>query len=240
MLADLFQLEARVDWLDGLQAPIEARRSALLDLMRWLRRSARWLVHQHREQLEVADLQTRFEPLVSGLLSQALPLCLSSWEQERYQDRQAELQLASQDPAPFAAPALGHEMFALLPIAFAAEQTGSPIEQVASTYQRLGTALNFAGINEFLANLQTGNHWRDMERDALQDDLCQQQVALTTYITRAGDEPGAWLEANADFAQSWRSVFNEVRLDADEDLAGISMTVRKLVDLVQHHLASNR
>lgn len=237
VLAELFQLEARVDWLDSLQAPVDAKRGALLDLMRWVRRSARWLVHQHRDSLDVASLQSRFAPLVGRLLTQALDLCLSPWEQERYQERQVELQLTADQATDFAAPALGHEMFALLPIAFAAEQTGSTIELVATTYQKLGAELNFAGLNEFLANLQTGNHWRDMERDALQDDLCQLQVALTMFITRAGDAPESWLQANGAFLQSWQSVFSEVRLDADEDLAGISMTVRKLVDLVEHHLA---
>lgn len=237
VLAELFQLEARIDWLDALAAPVAAKRSALLDIMRWLRRSVRWLVHQHREQLDVDELQNRFGPLIASLLTQALPLCLSPWEQVRYQDRQVELQLTTQPPAGFVAPALGHEMFALLPIAFAAAQTGSPVELVAATYQTLGTQLDFAGLNEFLANLKTGNHWRDMERDALQDDLCQQQLALTVFITQAGLEPQAWLADNTSFVESWRGVLGEVRLDADEDLAGISMTVRKLVDSVQHHLA---
>lgn len=237
VLAELFQLEQRIDWLDALDAPVEAKRLALLDLMRWLRRSTRWFVHLYRDQVDVAALQAKFAPLVASLLSDALPLCLSPWEQQRYQDRQTELQLEPENATEFVAPALGHEMFSLLPIAFAAAQTGQAVESVAATYQALSEALDFAGLNEFLVDLQTGNHWRDMERDALQDDLCQQQLELTICITNAGVTPLDWLAGRAAFVTSWRSVLADVRLDADEDLAGIAMTVRKLVDLVQHQLA---
>ncbi len=194
----------------------------------------RWLIHELGTGVGVAELQSQLKPVVSQLLQDQQRLYLSDWEQERLAQREARLQIgAHAAPQELPQPALGFEMFGALPVAAAAIASKAPVAEVATIYQQLGVALDFAGLNEFLVDIRTGNHWRAMERDALLDDLCQQQVALTQSIALAQSSVEDWLVRNAELVQRWQANVAEVRLDAVDDLAGIAMTVRKLVALAK-------
>ncbi|MGI9328550.1 MAG: NAD-glutamate dehydrogenase [Pseudomonadales bacterium] len=226
--AELFDLRTRVDWLDNAELPVGRRRTLLLDLIRLCRRVTRWLVRNHRTELDPERLITRYRSHIDALLVDPDALFLSSGERLRHVERAAELDISE---APVAGIALGFDLFGALAVAEAAARANAPAVTTGPIYRSLGKLLKIDGLTSHLAGMTTASHWRAMERDALLDDLCERQMAVTEQVLHAGGSIAQWQSDNEAFVNQWLRIVEDVPLAPDQEFAGLSMTVRKLIDL---------
>lgn len=224
----LFDLRARTNWIDAADIAIDIKRPALLDLIRLLRRVTRWLVRNHRSALRVEPLLDRYTPHMEALLAAPEKLFLSNSEGAQYREQRRQLPAAD---CTIAGIGLGFEMFGALAVAEAAARNNVSAEVAGPVYRAVGEILQIDLLSEHLAGLPAGNHWRAMERDALLDDLCERQLVATGKVLDGGGDVVQWAAAQRSFVERWRRIVSNVPLGPDQEFAGVSMTVRKLVDL---------
>jgi glutamate dehydrogenase len=230
--ARLFRFPERMNWADSCDAEPAARTDLMLDLVRLMRRSVRWLIRRHRTALEPAALIERYQPPVDALLEQPETLFFSRRQQERYLARQPQFAAAAEAPPAIAA---GFELFDALAVAELAARTGADPQQAGPIYQAVGEHMQLDRLGAFLADYDASGHWRAMERDALLDDLCEQQLAVAAQVLAEGQSVTEWAAANAALMTRWDRTMDAVSLTPDMEFAGLSMTVRKLVDLLSSH-----
>ena len=229
----LFELERRMNWLDAAPVDVDHKRAATLDLMRGIRRVCRWLLRLHRYELDIDALLQRYRARIAEALGDDGLTCLGEHEAAAYAAKSVPFADAPMQTNALAQPLLGFELFAPLAVAEVAAAQDMKVKDVAPVYVGVGRALGLEALGRFLGALAAPNHWRAMERDALLDDLCTHQVHMTCQVLEAGVGLDAWLAARPRLVRRTEAALDQVHLDAEEDLAGIAMTVRKLVELAQ-------
>ena len=227
----LFDFDARMNWLDSAPVDAQCKRAAMLDLLRGMRRVCRWLLRLHRHDLHIDTLIERYRGPLGVALRDAARGYLATHETLAYAAKRAPFADCDASGAP-PQPLLGFELFAPLAVAEVAVQREQSVAVAGSVYVQVGRALGLDAVSRFLGELQTPNHWRAMERDALLDDLCTHQVHLTGRVIDSGGDVDAWLATNPSLLRRAQAALGQIRLDAEEDLAGVAMTVRKLVELI--------
>ncbi|MFK7914416.1 MAG: NAD-glutamate dehydrogenase, partial [Pseudomonadales bacterium] len=226
--ARLFDLRQRTEWLDAADVPVDIKRDAMLDQVRLVRRLTRWLVRNHRNNLNVEQLLERYTPHIPGLLADPDTLFLSNSERANHHQQSA---LLPTKDCPLPAIGLGFELFGALAVAEAAARSKVTATTAGPVYRAVGELLQIDILSEHLAKLPSGSHWRAMERDALLDDLCERQLVATQKVLESSGDVVQWAASQRSFVERWRSIVSGVPLGPDQEFAGISMTVRKLVDL---------
>ena len=226
--AELFQLRARTEWLDAAAVDIELKRHAMLDQIRLVRRLTRWLIRNHRSTLDVERLLDRYRPHIPDLLDDPDALFLTNSQRQAHHRQNALLPVAD---CHLPAIGLGFELFGALAVAEAAARSKVPAGTAGPVYRAVGELLQIDVLSDYLAQLPGGGHWRAMERDALLDDLCERQLVATQNVLECGGDIAQWAVTQQDFVERWRAIVGGVQLGPDQEFAGLSMTVRKLVDL---------
>ncbi|MEM1434441.1 MAG: NAD-glutamate dehydrogenase [Pseudomonadota bacterium] len=228
IVAELFELRERMRWFDAVPADPAEREAGMLALMRFVRRATRWLVRRNRSTLETRTLIERYRRPVNELLKEPEQLFLSTSQAAAYGQRRDTL-----NPGPKTVPsvALGFEMFGALAVADAAATADVPVTRAGPVYRELGEALGLDQLHEHLVALEVPSHWRAMERDALLDDLCTEQLTLTNSVLAMESTVGNWLQTHQDFVRRWQHILDELDLQRDVEFAAVAMTIRKLMDL---------
>ncbi|MEM1230590.1 MAG: NAD-glutamate dehydrogenase [Pseudomonadota bacterium] len=227
--ARVFRFQERIDWIDGCAAAPEVREALMLDLIRLMRRSVRWLIRRHRANLEPAALIGAYAPAVQALLTGPGAGFLSIRARAHLKETAAALGETS-DGQPLQA--AGFELFDALAIAELANRSDATPEQAGTAYREVGELLQLDELAAFLADYEAHGHWRAMERDALLDDLCEQQLTIAAQVLASSSDAHGWVSAHETLMTRWQNTLSVVSLAPDAEFSGLSMTVRKLVDLL--------
>ena len=130
--------------------------------------------------------------------------------------------------------------YGFLDLSDVATRTGAPLDQVASIYGALDTALDLAWLRGCITALPRNDHWEALARSALRDDFFREHAELTaTVVSRAqrsddgeaADLVGRWIERNAVAVDRCRRTFDGIRSGAERDLARVSVAVQAVSQL---------
>ncbi|HEX6763349.1 MAG TPA: NAD-glutamate dehydrogenase [Gaiellaceae bacterium] len=204
-----------------------------------LERTARWMLHNLAQPIDVDATVERFAP-GAWELSELLPTLLGEAESSAALEWASELQQAGV-PAPLARRVA--QLVALVPspdIVRIAESSGLPVAQIAEAYSAIGARLELWWLRERIVALSRDSRWSAMARAALRDDVYAEQAALTAEVMRgpANGEPAAarvedWVEANKDGVDRCTRVLADIRSGGVADLARLSVAIREIRNLVQ-------
>jgi NAD-specific glutamate dehydrogenase len=122
----------------------------------------------------------------------------------------------------------------------AAERRGAALQSVAAIFANLNATLSFDWLVDQLSRVAPSSLWQAMERDLLLDDLMNDHAALAARIS-VGDGSSAvesaavdrWVEQHGAFVRSWRAVIDAPQRAVAQDFSLLSMTCRKLGDLIK-------
>ncbi|MGH8157330.1 MAG: NAD-glutamate dehydrogenase [Rhodanobacter sp.] len=230
------ELWAQIEALDSKVAE-DTQLDAIKQIWSLLRHLTRWLLNRPGGTLDIAANVERYQASVS-VLRKALPDVLTatgkgdfSCTQEKWEglDLPAELsQRLARMP----------ELRAALDMAEVAQQSGQPMEKVASVFFELGEALDLEWLRSQIEALPVEGHWHAQARGSLLDELNHQHRALALQVLSLTGERKdispvqAWLQRDDATLQYTRSMLAEI-LTQNADYPIASVAVRRLAQLAQ-------
>ena len=235
-LPDYWQQISALDY----QIDTQVQEDMMSDLMRLVRRATRWFLRNRRVSVDIAEEVERFrEPVQSMMASLGDTLKgseLSRW-QELYQQR-----VDAGVPEALAAVTAGTaNLYSSLGIIEVAEQSCSPLPEVAETYFVIGEHLSLNWFMQQINALPSPSHWEGLARESLRDDLDWQQRALTEGVLgllqqHEGDLIKAldvWEEEQSVLVDRWQRMLSELKNVDVVEFPMVSVALRELLDLAQ-------
>ena len=230
------ELWAEIEALDSKVAE-DTQLDAIKQVWSLLRHMTRWLLNRPGGTLDIAANVARYQASVSAL-RKVLPEVLTptgkgdfSCTQEKWEglDLPAALGLRL---------ARLPELRAALDMVEVAQQSGQPIEKVASVFFELGEALDLEWLRSQIEALPVEGHWHAQARGSLLDELNHQHRALALQVLSLTGERKdvspvqAWLQRDDATLQYTRSMLAEI-LTQNADYPIASVAVRRLAQLAQ-------
>jgi len=213
----------------------------MLRLSRLIRRASRWLIKNHRTQLNISSLIDLYAGHIQNLRQQ-LPSLLPHALKEQWQVAYDEL-LAMGAPESLANALSSCEyLYDFLGIISASNILKKDITIVACSFFSLGQRLNLDDFSEHLEKkMPTATHWQSLARESLRDDLERQQRQLTQNMltrTECNEEDiqakvDDWLSQQEVLTARWKHMIVELNNHNDGDISMLSIAIRELSDLSQ-------
>ncbi|HTK99455.1 MAG TPA: NAD-glutamate dehydrogenase [Pseudomonadales bacterium] len=217
----------------------ETRLDMLLQITQLARRATRWMLRHRRNALDVGELAQHFAANIALLSPSRLALMGGSGRARR----DDQLQRWTRAGVPNAvAESCGNAgaLVTTLPVIDAAERRGAPPQSVATIFANLNATLAIDWLVDQLSRVVPSSLWQAMERDLLLDDLMSDQAALAARICNedcaSGGESDAvdrWAARQGAFVRAWRAVIEGPQRATTQDFSLLSMTCRKLGDLIR-------
>ncbi|XOV89421.1 MAG: NAD-glutamate dehydrogenase [Pseudomonadota bacterium] len=238
---DIFDLERRWDEIAALDYKVAPpiQKEMMLDLIRLIRRTTRWLLRNRRHALDLATevpvFRRTLAMLVENWRAVLTGTVLSGWEvaRQRLLDEGVGDELAS-----FVAGA--HQLYAVMGIVEAANRTGEPVRRTAELYFAVGEKLHLHWFSRQIHEYQAATQWEAMARETLQDDLNWQQLSITLGVLgeSAKDEVAdvmldRWLRKHEHLVNRWNALQAEMRATTTRGPAVFTVGLRELLDLAQ-------
>jgi glutamate dehydrogenase len=203
----------------------------MFETTRLLRFCTYWLIHRHPNALQIEQQVSR---LRSGLtkLDAALPRVLSGADLAVFQTQREAYRAAkvpealSKRMASLAALRSGPDLVDI------ADQTGLPIESVATVYFNVGTALSLDWIRQQIEWLGVEGHWQAVARTTLRDNTYDLQRKLCLQVLgKSQKAPAAqivetWLSRKSAAASHVRQTLSEMRALPEMDFATLSVALQ--------------
>ena len=213
----------------------------MLRASRLVRRASRWLVKNHRTQLDATMLIELYASPIQGLRKK-LPSLLPEPLHQQWQTARDEL-VSMGAPESLASTLASCEyLYDFLGIIAASNSLGKDINIVASGFFALAERLDLDDFSEHLENkMPTTTLWQAMARESLRDDLEWQQRQLTQNMLSCmtGDESDVqafiegWLKEQEVLTARWKNMITELNNHNDGDISMLSIAIRELSDLSQ-------
>ncbi|MCB1691750.1 MAG: NAD-glutamate dehydrogenase [Pseudomonadales bacterium] len=238
---DIFDMEARWDEIQALDYKVkpEVQKEMILDLVRLIRRTTRWLLRNRRHALHLEREVPAFRKALGLLLSRwDKVLCgsvLTDWEETR---ARLIAEGVGESLAGFVAAA--HHLYATVGIVEASNRTGETTLRAASIYFAVGERLHLHWFSRQMHEFQATGQWEALARETLQDDLNWQQVAITLGVITEGKKRGSidtmidnWMTKHQRLVDRWMSLEAEMRASGVREPAIFTVAIRELLDLAQ-------
>jgi glutamate dehydrogenase len=237
----IFRLETLWQDIEALDYAVaaESQLDMMLDLIRLVKRAARWLLRNRRHQLAPTAVIAEFSGGIDRFAA-ALPDLLRGRAQELYLARREHYVNAGVDEAMAGRVAICLHAFTGLAISDIAASCDSDLLDVAELYYQLGESLELDWFGGQILSSKVDNEWQAMAREAFLEDLQWQQCTLAMAVLQlrgAGDSISdalqLWHEREAQLLQRWREMLSELHSAPSPDFAMFAVANRELLDLAQ-------
>jgi glutamate dehydrogenase len=241
---DIFGLNKQWTAIENLGHEVDhpVQMQLMVDLVRLMRRSSRWLLRNRRVDLNPADAIREFHTGVAEL-EVALPSMLQGNAAERVRERYESLTEASvsEDLAQFVAGS--NYLYAAMGIISAARERDASITEVAELYFMVGDRLELDWFSDLIINTKVENLWQALARDTYLEDLEWQQRSLAVgalkHICEKRDASlciDRWVEQQSVLVGRWKEMLAQLHATDVPDFAMFAVANRELLDLAQSSL----
>ncbi|TGG95742.1 NAD-glutamate dehydrogenase [Natronospirillum operosum] len=223
-------MDYRVD--SALQMDMMAR------LSRMVRRASRTLIKNNRLNLEVATLVKRYQGSINEL-AVAIPQFLQGDMASRHNEAVDSFMQAGISQAVAPRLATCDHLYHGIAIIGVASQLKVSLERAAQTFFLLGDKLALNQFGGALSAMPVGTHWQAMAREALRDDLEQQQQRLTWGVLNEDDGGDLeatlerWTQLHQPLVDRWLRIVREILATSEPEFSMYSVATRELLDLSQ-------
>ena len=232
------QLWEEIEALDN-QVTSALQQQMMADLIRLIRRATYWFLRHQRPKIDVTAAVSQFRP-GSLQISKQLSDLLKGEPRARWQQRHDDLVTAGVPSSLAAVVAGADNLYSLLSIIQATEQTGQSLERVAQIHFALGDNLELHWFDHQIKEIDTNSHWESMSRDGFREDLTNHQQAITVNVLQSGtdEEEGdalvkQWLQNRHQLMQRWQHLLGEIRSSSQPNSAIFAVAIRELQELAQ-------
>jgi glutamate dehydrogenase len=213
----------------------------MLRVSRLIRRASRWLIKNHRTQLNASTLIDLYGSHIQDL-ERKLPSLLPEALREQWKVAKDEL-LVMGAPESLAETLSSCEyLYDFLGIIAVSNSLDKDITIVASSFFTLAERLELDAFSEHLEKkMPTTTHWQSLARESLRDDLEWQQRQLTQNMLGSiacdalniQEKANEWLAQQDVLTARWKHMITELNNHNDGDISMLSIAIRELSDLSQ-------
>jgi len=234
-LPELWQQIEALDYQITADVQIEM----MSELIRLVRRSARWFLRNRRAEQMVMDNMQRFGEKIQTIAHHFEDL-LSGEQLLMWQERYRSLTEAKVPETLAKIIAGAPFLYSALGIIEAQEKSSAELDYVARLFFRLGENLDLQWFSHQIAIARPAGHWQTLARESFREDLEGQQRSLTEAVLMLSDAPEdideritAWAEGHADMLKRWRTMLTELKAMKTLEFPMYSVALRELMDLAQ-------
>jgi glutamate dehydrogenase len=235
LVKDIFGLDplwARIDALDNKVAS-GVQYGMLMEVGRLVVRGTLWFLRRRRERLPIAQVMEIFCPGLDAL-RRRLPAILAAGDRMAWNSSVAQLMGVGveRDLAERVA-SLG-ALYAALDVTEVAMEQKKSVESLAALYFALVGEMELRWFADRITALPTDTSWQALARNALRDDLANQQRVLTAAVSRLSESEdpetmlAAWRERYAPPINRLKAMTEELKRSGAVDLAVLSVLLREL------------
>ncbi len=235
---DLPAAWAAIAALDN-KAPAKTQDTLRLRTRRLLDRVTRWLLTRRPQPLDVQAEIVRYAGPVAQL-SPGLPQLVCGADRDSVAAETAEL-VDMGTPSELALTvAYSLHTFSLLDAVDVAAVTGRDLRECADLLYALSAHLDFDRLLSAVTDLERGDRWHALARQALRDDLYRSQRLLTADVlsTTSPDQDAQhkiaqWEQENASRLARARRTLAEISTVSGSDLAALSVAAREIRSMIR-------
>ncbi len=232
------QLWAAIAARDNIM-PAAAQDTLLLDTRRLLDRAVRWLLSRRPQPLDVSSEINRYRATVEAL-SQRMPELVCGIEHENVLRDIDSYLAAGADEQLAGAVAYNLYTFSLLDVVDVALETDRDPLETAEVYYTLSAHLDFDRLLSEVTQLERGDRWHALARQAVRDDLYRSMRHLTADVlstTSTGQSPAdkiaQWEAENESRLSRARITLTEIANSSARDLAALSVAAREVRSMIR-------
>lgn len=213
----------------------------LLQVIRLIRRSTRWLLRNRRMRMDIKNEIEQFTPGVE-LLTRELPNLVIDPELSYYKAIVKQY-VDKGVPEPLAIKIVSTRgLLSAFDIIDAAKNFNFEILDVAAMYFSIGHQLELGWLRAQVIERTVESQWELLSREALRDDLDwqQRQLAISILAHEEGSQLQtkeekfkSWLKKYNGLIERWHGMLNELRATQTLSFTMIFVATRELLDLTQ-------
>ncbi len=241
VVSEVFDLRDLIGAINAADhtVPAACQDTMALLVRRLLDRASRWFLSQRPQPLDVGAEIDRYRDAVRALIPQ-IPTLLQGVERANVQADIDTLlaEGATRELAERVAYCL--YSFSALDIVDVADSAGRDVEGVAALYYALSAHLDFDHLLTLVTNLQRGDRWHALARQALRDDFYRSMWMVTADVLSTTDSQGSatakieqWEEQNASRLARARATLAEITDAGVTDLAALSVAAREIRTVIR-------
>lgn len=244
----IFSMHEMFDMVEQLdiRLPIELRYQMMAEIVRLIRRAARWFLVNRKNRLP--DEEGTIAIFHAGIqeINQHLSQMLMGNEFEDWKKAAIVLREAGVPEATAEKMARIKDQYSLLDIVAASKDHNLPLLQVANTYFAVGDYLEFHWLRGEITKQPVENQWDALARSAIRDDLDIQQKQLTVMILLQTKDSTSmdtnafikeWISQHRTFLGRWQQLLANLRNANNPAFIMYSVVIRELVDLMRSQKA---
>ena len=204
-------------------------------LVRLTRRATRWILRNHRLNLDCDSLISQYAEPVEIFLSE-LPILQKEQWKGLWRKESDDIVALGVDSALSERLACSDSMFISMGVVNIALSLRVSVQQVADVYFTLGEYLSLDWFMAAIVELQPENRWQDLARETYVDDLESQRRRLTAALCRLEISQAGpmeiWQQQQSDMIRRWHLMVADLRNSPNPDFAMISVALKELLNLV--------
>ena len=227
--------------IEALDNIVSAKVQSILieRLKRMVRHATRWLVRNHRSDLDTGNLVECYQAPLKNLVSQLDTLLIGS----SIVHRQSVIDCLVADNVPqelAASLASSDQIYAMLGVISIANKVAVQPEQALQVFFHSGESLKLFDISKQLNLLPGESHWQSLAREAMRDDLELQQIRISQGILEKvkegvdiGDAFVEWHTSHHILSERWQRMAEAMLAVSKPEFSMCQVALRELLDLSQ-------
>lgn len=236
---DIFQVEKFWSKTESLNFEVscDVQDKIMAKLVRLLRRTIRWLLRNHRHELDFTSSVSFYKADIKkcrSMLIRKLPLEFS----KMIQLKNDELLSENVPPALAENISLSEFLFPACSFVEIKEACDESLSNVIDFYYAAGEELKLNWLGKVINQLPVVNHWQALARETHLDELSLQQQMICTNIIRSNSGKGSssgkvksWVEANQHAIQRVGDMIQQLQVESVADYSMVSVVLRELVSI---------
>lgn len=238
---DIFCMGETLHAIEALDNKVSTKVQGILieRLKRMVRHATRWLVRNHRAELDCAALVELYRAPLQSLVAQFDTLLIGSNKDQR--DSVIASLVADNVPASLAESlASSDQIYALLGVISIAQKAVIAPEQALQVYFHSGDSLQLFAIAKQLNQLPGQSHWQSLARESMRDDLEWQQLRISKNIlvqvkegVDISDAFVEWHSSHHILSERWQRMADAMLAVNHPEFSMCQVALRELLDLSQ-------
>ncbi len=237
----VLKMDDTLSSLELLQHSISAQSMVEVQMLhiRLLRRLTRWLLRTERRRLNIQATIDKYNANVQTF-RMILPTILSERYKAYFDNRVAEFMDKGIPETISQSLATINGMFAIFDIVEISFKKSVSIETAAAAFFAVGDFLQLDYVRLQIIGHSAENQWESLSREAIRDDLDDQQRQLTETVLNDGDDFIAfsrhlkeWSATHGGLIERWHHLLENLRTCNTLSYTMFFVAIRDLLDLTQ-------
>ncbi len=234
---DIFDFEEFRRYMKTLDTvlPAETQLTLFANMVRRIRRGARWLLRNRHNRIKPSDEVDFFKEGIRIVNAEATAILNAEARQSWLERRKALAGFGIEEPW-LAQLVMPGNLYSGLSVVEVARITGAPVKEVMGVFVTLYEQLRLHSFASRLSEVKVESSWQALAREAFLDDLDKQLRKLALRLVEArqrGAVPPAedWLQLTSNTGKRWLAMVTDLENSTGGDFAMFSVAVKELVDL---------